>query len=120
MDLDKFKEVNDTYGHDTGDLLLQACAKRLMKSLKPQDMLFRIGGDEFVAYIEDPGTDESRRGRIRHIEETIRQPFIFPALELHIAVSIGYVLYPADAKNSEELLRFADEKMYEEKQRRKS
>jgi len=120
MDLDKFKEVNDTYGHDTGDLLLQACAKRLMKSLKPQDMLFRIGGDEFVAYIEDPGTDESRRDRIRHIEETIRQPFIFPAIELHIGVSVGYVLYPADAGNSEELLRLADEKMYEKKQRRNS
>ncbi len=119
MDFDRFKEVNDTYGHDVGDELLQAGAKRLVSCIRREDMLFRIGGDEFVAYIRDPGTEESRAARVDMLNARMQEPFHFDAVVLYMRISVGYVLYPRDAKSSEELVRMADHRMYVEKQRHK-
>ena len=119
IDFDRFKEVNDTYGHDVGDLLLQAGAKRLLGCIRSTDMLFRIGGDEFVAFIKDPGTPESREARTRLLGERMQAPFHFGEVKLYMDISVGYVLYPQDAQTSEELVRMADHRMYVEKQRHK-
>lgn len=119
IDFDRFKEVNDTYGHDVGDLLLQAGAKRLLGCIRSTDMLFRIGGDEFVAFIKDPGTPESREARTRLLGERMQAPFHFGEVKLYMRISVGYVLYPQDAGTSEELVRMADHRMYVEKQRHK-
>ena len=82
-------------------------------------MLFRIGGDEFVAYIRDPGTEESRAARVDMLNARMQEPFHFDAVVLYMRISVGYVLYPRDAKSSEELVRMADHRMYVEKQRHK-
>lgn len=120
IDLDHFKAVNDTYGHDIGDLLLQAAGKRLTQSLGPADLLFRIGGDEFVAFVNDPGSDESRQQRMELFHKNMKKPFKLDGITLDMNISTGYVLYPRDAGDSDTLLRMADQRMYEQKQRRKS
>lgn len=119
MDFDRFKEINDTYGHGVGDQLLQAGAKRLLSCIRGSDMLFRIGGDEFVAFIRDPGTEASRSARVDMLHEKMQQPFHFDAITLEMRISVGYVLYPQDASTSEALVRMADHRMYVEKQRHK-
>ncbi len=119
IDIDHFKAVNDTYGHDIGDLLLQAAGKRLTESLGPEDMLFRIGGDEFVAFLDDPGSDEERQRRMAVFQEKMKKPFKLDGIILDMNISTGYVLYPRDAGDSETLLRMADQRMYEQKQRRR-
>jgi diguanylate cyclase (GGDEF)-like protein len=120
IDFDRFKEINDVYGHDMGDLLLQAAARRLKECLDEGDLLFRLGGDEFVVFIRDPGSENIREARVHHLHKVMRQPFRFHAVELHIDISTGYVMYPQDAADSEELLRMADRRMYEQKQRHKN
>ena len=117
IDLNSFKAVNDTYGHDIGDLLLRAAAKRLLESLGAEDMLFRIGGDEFVAFVEDPGSEEARRQHMQLFHTNMKKPFKLDGITLDMNISTGYVLYPRDARDSETLLRMADQRMYEQKQR---
>lgn len=119
IDFDRFKEINDVYGHDMGDLLLQAAARRLKDCLDKEDLFFRLGGDEFVAFIREPGSENLREARVRRMHEVMHQPFRFHAAELSMDISTGYVMYPQDASDSEELLRMADKRMYEEKQRHK-
>ena len=116
LDLNKFKQVNDKYGHDIGDMLLKACAERL-KSCVGDNLLFRIGGDEFVAYMKDPGSEQSRLSLSEEFYRVLEPPFRFGSILLHITVSLGYVLYPRDAGGSEALLRLADNRMYKDKHR---
>lgn len=117
IDFDRFKEINDIYGHNIGDLLLQAAAQRLRSCLREQDLFFRLGGDEFVALIREPGKQGVCAACIDKMHEAIRQPFKLDAVQLYIDISTGYVNYPVDTMDSEELIRMADRRMYEEKQR---
>ena len=82
-------------------------------------MLFRIGGDEFVAFLDDPGSDEERQRRMAVFQEKMKKPFKLDGIILDMNISTGYVLYPRDAGDSETLLRMADQRMYEQKQRRR-
>ena len=91
----------------------------MLGCIRSTDMLFRIGGDEFVAFIKDPGTPESREARTRLLGERMQAPFHFGEVKLYMDISVGYVLYPQDAQTSEELVRMADHRMYVEKQRHK-
>ena len=127
VDLDDFKRINDTLGHDMGDRLLQAVSNRLVKSLRNSDYIARLeenespdaaarlGGDEFVlllqnlAHIHDAGKAASR------ILETISRPFELDGHEVFITASIGISLYPADGEETSDLLKSADVAMYEAK-----
>ena len=119
IDFDRFKQINDMYGHEVGDQLLQAAAERLQGCLDSGDLFFRLGGDEFVAFIRNPGTAEKREQRVEQLHEAMRPAFRFQTAEFSIRISIGYVLYPEDAADSEALIHIADKRMYEEKQRHK-
>jgi len=116
LDLDKFKLINDSYGHATGDALLVALTGRLNQELRALDTLTRLGGDEFVILIEDlgPGVDvQALLARILHV---LAAPFDLGEHQVSITASLGYTLYPADDSDPDTLLRHADQAMYVAKQ----
>ena len=116
MDLNDFKKVNDQYGHDIGDALIRSAAERIHECLKEEDTLFRIGGDEFVAILE-PESASGWKERTEHIGQELRKGFSFGAIRLWISVSIGCAIYPQTANTPEGLLRVADLRMFNDKER---
>ena len=115
VDLDGFKEINDTLGHDAGDKLLIEIAQRLMGTVREIDTVARIGGDEFAVIISDlPNMDVAARIANQILVE-LNLPFRLPQDDVDIGASIGISFYPDDGDNSEDLLRAADMAMYEVK-----
>jgi diguanylate cyclase (GGDEF)-like protein/PAS domain S-box-containing protein len=115
MDLDNFKVVNDTLGHELGDKLLGAVVERLRGSLRPEDTLARFGGDEFTVLIEDAQSPEDLVRVTERIVEDLRESFVIDERELFVRASIGIALGDASTKSAEELLRDADMAMYRAK-----
>jgi len=120
LDLDGFKDINDTLGHDMGDLLLKETAERLKSCLREIDIVARLGGDEFTIILSELH-DIGRVDRIaRHILQQISRPFKLGEEMAHISASIGITLYPQDALEMENLLKNADQAMYSAKQEGKN
>ena len=115
MDLDRFKVVNDSLGHDTGDRLLVEVAKRLKGCLRPEDTLARFGGDEFTVLVEDLGEPADAVRVAERFMEVLREPFFFARQELFVKPSIGIALGSSRIKSPEDLLRDADTAMYRAK-----
>jgi diguanylate cyclase (GGDEF)-like protein len=111
LDLDGFKEVNDSLGHTAGDELLRQVGPRLRGSLRPGDVLARLGGDEFAVLLVDGGLDEVEE-RAHAMRELVLQPFVVEGIRLHVGVSIGVATAPVPAAGVTELLRCADVAMY--------
>ncbi|WP_024870514.1 diguanylate cyclase domain-containing protein [Tolumonas lignilytica] len=112
LDLNKFKQVNDTYGHATGDQLLYEVARRLTHSVRESDTVGRIGGDEFVVLAVNIKRHEDI-GKIQtKIMSTLSVPYIFNEIQLQIYPSIGCAIYPDNGQNESELIHFADSAMY--------
>ena len=116
LDLNKFKQVNDTYGHDVGDKLLVEVAHRIKSCIREQDLAFRIGGDEFASIILGDHTEDFYDALKNRIEQTVSQPFSDGDIHLIPQISAGYARYPQEQANMEELIKSADQKMYREKQ----
>jgi diguanylate cyclase (GGDEF)-like protein/PAS domain S-box-containing protein len=116
MDLDRFKEVNDTFGHQFGDLLLQQVAFRLRNQLKAGDSVARLGGDEFAIVLADAADSTAVARKARSILNTLEQPVIVDGQVLEIGASIGIALYPSHGTDARILLRRADVAMYAAKQ----
>ncbi|WP_236200024.1 putative bifunctional diguanylate cyclase/phosphodiesterase [Pseudomonas pseudonitroreducens] len=114
LDLDGFKPVNDAFGHHVGDLLLKAVAQRLRDSLRSEDTVARIGGDEFVVLAELAEAEDAVTVASQQVN-LLAQPFQVAGQELRIATSIGIVVYPGDGASQHELLRNADAAMYHAK-----
>ncbi len=114
IDLDRFKPVNDEFGHRTGDELLVSVADRLRACTRTTDVVARLGGDEFAVLIVAPNEDDIDRVANR-IAEGFRQPFDVKGRELTLEVSVGRSVYPADAPDADALLRKADEAMFADK-----
>jgi diguanylate cyclase (GGDEF)-like protein len=112
IDLDSFKEINDSYGHGAGDKVLQHVSANILKSVRLSDIVARIGGDEFVIVL--PGVSErSEAGRIGEtVAVAVARPLAFGGRDLSIGVSFGVSVYPADGDNTDALLKIADENMY--------
>jgi len=118
MDLDGFKTVNDQHGHDAGDDLLKQVAARLTHTLRQQDFVSRLAGDEFVAVIAGMQSEETCARIAADICASLSQPFKLPAATVRIGVSIGIALgSQAQAESSEHLLKRADAAMYEAKRK---
>ena len=115
MDLDRFKPVNDTYGHDVGDELLKGVAQRLQGCIRSRDYAFRIGGDEFALIVNGALSEEFCAKRTEQIKNVLTQPFVINGQELHIGTSCGSALYPADSTEVKEIRILADQRMYEDK-----
>jgi diguanylate cyclase (GGDEF)-like protein/PAS domain S-box-containing protein len=117
IDLDSFKEVNDQHGHETGDRLLVALAKHMKDALREGDTLARIGGDEFVAVLTDLADTSSCLPLLKRLLAAASQSFQIGELTLQVSASLGVTFYPqAEAMEPDQLLRQADQAMYQAKQ----
>ena len=117
IDLDKFKPVNDTYGHEAGDFILIEVAKRL-KTLFPNNAsITRLGGDEYCLLLLDTEKQDIEH-LITKIKEALTIPFTYNEHTITIGGSVGLAHYPSDTKTPEDLLKIADEGMYREKKER--
>lgn len=115
IDLDKFKPVNDQYGHAIGDLLLQEVAKRMSDCLREADLLARIGGDEFVVLLQGIESNADALVPAGKILAELRRTFVIKGLALNISCCIGVAIYPDCGDDLIELTRHADEAMYASK-----
>ena len=118
MDLDGFKVVNDSLGHEAGDLLLTVVAQRLRRCLRPEDTLARFGGDEFVVLLEDVENPGGAVRAARRIADEFRRPFVLEGRGLYASTSVGIALGDARTKTPEDILRDADTAMYRAKEER--
>jgi diguanylate cyclase (GGDEF)-like protein/PAS domain S-box-containing protein len=116
VDLDRFKMINDSLGHDVGDKLLQSVAGRLLASVRRSDTVSRLGGDEFVVLLAQVEHAEDAAFSARKILRALAAPHIIDNKTLDINVSIGVSTYPSDAQDAEGLMNRADNAMYEAKE----
>jgi diguanylate cyclase (GGDEF)-like protein/PAS domain S-box-containing protein len=117
VDLDGFKKVNDTAGHEAGDALLCSVARRLASCVNEQDTLARVGGDEFVIVVSCYNDTEALIAFARRILETVAVPFAVAGNDYYLGASIGISLFPEDGQDVPTLMRNADSAMYSAKQR---
>ncbi|HEX6530618.1 MAG TPA: EAL domain-containing protein [Burkholderiales bacterium] len=116
LDLDLFKRVNDSLGHDAGDRLLRVAAERIRRSVREADMLFRMGGDEFTVLLEDVRGPEEAAMVATRVLEGIAEPLQLQHHEIAVTASIGIALYPRDDVVGERLVKSADTAMYRAKE----
>jgi diguanylate cyclase (GGDEF)-like protein len=117
LDLDHFKAIDDSFGHEKGDLLLVEVAQRLLQSLRPGDTAARFGGDEFVVLLEDVATSQDAIRVAERIAFSLKTPFVLGTQGIEVTASIGIVLSEGSNTVQEELLRRADVAMYRAKNR---
>lgn len=117
-DLDDFKRINDEHGHRAGDAVLQGVAERAMHAIRDIDSVGRWGGDEMIVLLENAGRDKIPE-LVERVRRAIETPIDYAGLKLQVGVSIGVAVVPDDGDGIQELIRRADRRMYEEKQKRK-
>ena len=116
LDLDGFKEINDTLGHDSGDLLLVAVSKRISSVLNENSMVARLGGDEFIILVENLTSHEEIEQIVKTIQHAITNSFIIKSKLVYITTSIGISIYPDDGLTVEKIVKYADIAMYKSKE----
>ena len=120
LDLDNFKEVNDTLGHSTGDELLKQVSHRLKNVIGPGDTIARLGGDEFTVISNDIKNREYIISIAQKLAEAFISPFFIEGMTLRVTASIGISLFPDDGRDAESLLKHADSAMYQSKRQGKN
>jgi diguanylate cyclase (GGDEF)-like protein/PAS domain S-box-containing protein len=116
LDVDRFKNINDTLGHPCGDELLRQFASRLVDSLRVRDTIGRFGGDEFAAILVLPEGPQSALTVVDKIREALRRPFDLDGHEVTVTASIGMTIYPDDGFDADTLIKYADTAMYSAKE----
>ncbi|MGH8807851.1 MAG: putative bifunctional diguanylate cyclase/phosphodiesterase, partial [Noviherbaspirillum sp.] len=116
LDLDKFKTINDTLGHDAGDQLLKIVAERLCVCVRDSDTVARLGGDEFVLLLYDQVNEDTTYRAMQRVLTSISQPVQLAGREMEITCSIGFAIFPQDGSDAETLLKNADSAMYRAKE----
>ncbi len=119
IDLDKFKVINDTHGHKAGDVVLQTVAQRIREEVRAGDTVARWGGDELVVVVEETDTAKIEQ-LVARLRELITATIDFDGTALHVGVSVGIAIFPDDASSSTKLLKIADQRMYDDKQRERA
>jgi diguanylate cyclase (GGDEF)-like protein/PAS domain S-box-containing protein len=115
LDLDHFKEVNDTYGHNVGDMLLKIVASRFKKVIRKEDVIARIGGDEFNIILDDIQNESDAIVIAQKLIETVKEPIVIEGHNCYVTLSIGVSIFPNHGSNEIELTKNADAAMYEVK-----
>jgi diguanylate cyclase (GGDEF)-like protein len=115
LDLDHFKDVNDTHGHDIGDALLVEVGRRLKACVRTGDLVVRLGGDEFAIVLDDVGNTDSIVSIAQNILNALRPPCALAGQAVRAGMSIGVALFPTDADTPSELIKAADSAMYDAK-----
>jgi len=116
VDLDRFKNINDTLGHSTGDALLQQASERLARCVRAGDTVGRSGGDEYMLVLSNLNGAQDAGVIAQKIAAAFSEPFVLDGNQLYVTVSIGIALYPGDSKDQDELVRDADTAMYRAKE----
>ncbi len=116
LDLDRFKLINDSLGHDMGDLLIQSVAQRLMGVVRKSDIVGRLGGDEFAIIVESITSAQDSAVIAQKLIDTLAEPFMLNTREIFVTVSVGIALYPFDGDQSGTLIKNADAAMYRAKE----
>jgi len=116
LDLDRFKEINDTLGHGMGDILLQETARRILACVRDVDTVARLGGDEFTIILGELDSETNIDRVAQGILQQLAEPFVLGEEQAYISVSIGITFYPQDALEAEQLIKNADQAMYTAKQ----
>lgn len=115
IDLDRFKNINDSLGHEAGDVLLKALSGRLINCIRSGDMLARLGGDEFVVVLSNVGVSSAPESVAKSMLAVLKEPFNIAGQEVFSGVSIGIAIYPDDGLSKDTLLKNADTAMYRAK-----
>ena len=115
IDIDKFKKINDTFGHDKGDLVLKRVAKKIMSCIRKSDLLCRFGGDEFLLYLNDINLVENINLVIQKIHKVFLKKYETKNFQIKISVSIGVAVFPDNGKDISQLIKYSDMAMYKEK-----
>ena len=116
FDLDRFKPINDTHGHEAGDVVLKEVASRFAKGIRAEDIAFRLGGDEFVVLLQDIKSATYAADVTHHLLEKICEPYYVGDLSLTLSASVGISIFPDDGQDIDTLLGHADMAMYQAKQ----
>jgi diguanylate cyclase len=116
IDLDRFKNINDTLGHEFGDLLLKHVSNQMIKSVRKIDTISRQGGDEFTILLNRIRSEEDVIPLVERIRSIVSKPIVISGQELHVSMSIGIAFYPTDGKSTEEIMKNADMAMYRAKE----
>jgi diguanylate cyclase (GGDEF)-like protein len=117
LDLDRFKNVNDTFGHSVGDKLLHSVGRRLTGLLRKNDTISRTGGDEFSLLMPEIDQEKDTVTVAQKVLNVFQEPFVLDVHELHITTSIGIAIYPDDGEDADTLLKHSDIAMYQAKQK---
>lgn len=112
IDLDGFKQINDDFGHDVGDAVLCESATRILNEVRSEDIVARIGGDEFVLLFTQPGNDDDVDSMALRILKSLEEPIKIAGAETSVSASIGIASFPQDGTDLERLLKVADKAMY--------
>ncbi len=115
IDLDQFKKINDSYGHDIGDQVIRIAASRIKKSIQKNDRLARLGGDEFTILVEAYKYTKDLEYLAQKVIDTIQEPIIIGNTTMFISCSIGISLYPDDTSSYQDMIKYADTAMYKVK-----
>jgi diguanylate cyclase (GGDEF)-like protein len=118
MDINDFKQINDRHGHETGDKVLRIVARRLTRSVRSDDLVSRMGGDEFACVLTSDASRDSVERIAAKLLAVVSAPAMIGSLRLSVRPSVGIALFPGDGMNTASLLRGADAAMYHAKQRR--
>ncbi len=118
FDLNKFKHINDTFGHSVGDELLEKIAKEIKSVIRDEDLFFRFGGDEFVlvlTYMKEESIKKDIAGFYQRVKRIFKKPFIINGYKIKTSISMGVSVFPKDSPNLEDVLKYADKAMYASK-----
>ncbi len=112
IDIDFFKTINDTYGHEVGDLILKDFASRLSEAVRPSDIVARIGGDEFLVLLQQIHATQNLHEILARLQSKLSKPYKIGALQIDAQVSCGVAVFPDDAKDSHKIFDVADKNLY--------
>lgn len=116
FDVDRFKQINDQFGHDAGDTVLKQIASRMRAALRPEDMLARLGGDEFIVVVQDQTNRAALEAQIERLRAVVAKPILHGAIRIDATISVGVATYTAESTQSTDVLREADIALYRSKE----